>query len=180
MKKFLLRKVSVVIAASAIVSFASCSQNAASSRPPKFEDVSVADATYNVLEFLNENIPFFIATVEVNNTMARVRPFSFVMEHESKLYFCTSSEKEVSKQLKKNPYFEICACSPQGDWMRIRGKAVLETNVAVKEKSFEMAPYLAALYQEASNPDYELYGIEQGECSYNSSNGTPTKYYKLY
>ena len=63
-----------------------------------------------VLQFLQENAPFYIATVAGDKP--KVRPFGFVMEHEGKLWFCTSNKKNVYKQLQTNPYIEISATAP--------------------------------------------------------------------
>lgn len=77
---------------------------------------------HEVLKFLTDNPTFYIATVDGDKP--RVRPFGFVMEFEGKLHFCTNNQKNVYKQLQVNPYFEVSTASPEGRWIRLRGKAV--------------------------------------------------------
>lgn len=49
---------------------------------------------------------FYIATVDENKP--KVRPFSSVTEFEENAYICCGKQKEVYKQISKNPYIEIC------------------------------------------------------------------------
>ena len=91
-----------------------------------------------VLEFLKENGPFYIATVEGNRP--RVRPFGFVVKYKGRLWFCTNNRKKVYRQLKENPYFELSATSPDKRWIRLSGKAVLATTPEVKAKALEESP----------------------------------------
>ena len=55
----------------------------------------------NILSFLEETGTFYLATCDGNQP--QVRAFGFVMEHDGKLAFCTSNQKEVFKQMKKIP-----------------------------------------------------------------------------
>ena len=50
-----------------------------------------------VLEFLKNCKVFFVATAEQGKP--KVRPFSFVMMHEEKLYFVTGNQKPFFKQI---------------------------------------------------------------------------------
>jgi uncharacterized pyridoxamine 5'-phosphate oxidase family protein len=54
-----------------------------------------------VLQFLEDNPVFYIATVDGDTP--KVRPFGFVMEYDGKLCFCTSNQKNVYRQLKGCP-----------------------------------------------------------------------------
>ncbi|KYO65506.1 hypothetical protein ATZ99_15420 [Thermovenabulum gondwanense] len=121
-----------------------------------------------VLEFLKENPTFYIATVEGDKP--RVRPFGFVMEHEGKLYFCTNNQKNVYKQLKEKPYFEICTADKEGRWIRLRGKAVFNSTREIKEKALEIAPYLKTMYSADDNL-FELFYVEDGEVTFCSMTG---------
>ena len=76
-----------------------------------------------VLAFLLENRIVYLATVDGN--IPKVRPVGFVMEFEGKLYFSTSNQKNVYKQLKANPNFEVSIISKTGDWLRLKGKLYL-------------------------------------------------------
>jgi uncharacterized pyridoxamine 5'-phosphate oxidase family protein len=128
------------------------------------------------LKFLIDNQTFYIATVDGDEP--KVRPFGFVMEFDQKIYFCTNNQKEVFKQLKANPKFEVCTADKTGLWIRLRGKAVFDNNIAAKEKVLELRPSLAERYQNASNPIFEVFYVSEGEAAIFSITGEK-KTYKL-
>ena len=123
-----------------------------------------------VLEFLTENPPFYIATVDGNKP--KVRPFGFVMEFEGKLYLCTNNQKNVYKQLQENPYFEICAATPDGKWIRLNGKAVFHTTPVTKAMALETMPSLEKMYS-VDDSIFELFYIEDGEATFYSMKDSP-------
>ena len=123
-----------------------------------------------VLKFLTDNPTFYIATVEGDKP--RVRPFGFVMEYESKLWFCTSNQKNVYKQLQANPYFEISTTSPDGKWIRLRGKAVFNSTPAAKAKALEVMPKLKEMYS-VDDDIFEVFYIEEGEATFCSMTAEP-------
>ena len=128
------------------------------------------------LKFLTDNQTFYIATVDGDEP--KVRPFGFVMEFDQKIYFGTSNQKDVFKQLKANPKFEVCTADKTGRWIRLKGKAVFDNNIAAKEKAFEVMPRLAKIYQNASNPIFEVFYVAEGEFTFFSIAGEK-KTYKL-
>ncbi|MGB4504587.1 MAG: pyridoxamine 5'-phosphate oxidase family protein [Syntrophaceticus sp.] len=121
-----------------------------------------------VLKFLTDNEVFYFATVEGDKP--RVRPFGFVMEYEGKLWFCTSNQKNVYKQLQANPYFEITTASPDGKWIRLRGKAVFNSTPAAKAKALEVSPELTNMYS-VDDDIFEVFYVEDGEATFCSLSG---------
>lgn len=124
-----------------------------------------------VLNFLTEAGTFYIATTD--GVKPKVRPFGFVMEHEGKLYFCTSNQKDVCKQLASNPYFEVCTMSKNGQWIRVQGKAIFDSNLAAKAKAFEIMPNLAMIYNTPDNPVFEVFYLSEGEATVYSFTDQP-------
>lgn len=134
-----------------------------------------------ILDFLAKNPAFFIATIDEKN-QPRVRPFGLVMEWNNKLTFGTSTEKNVYKQLQKNPSVEICSFSPTtGEWMRISGKVAFTNDISAKKKVFEVMPDLKKIYQSEENPTLACFYIEEGEAAIYSfaSMNAPTKVIKF-
>ncbi len=129
-----------------------------------------------VLKFLTDNAPFYIATVAEDKP--KVRPFGFVMEHEGKLWFCTNNKKDVYKQLVANPYFEISATSPEKRWIRLKGKAVFATTPVVKAKALEINPRLKNMYS-VEDQLFELFYIEGGEATFATMMDGETKTVKF-
>ena len=120
-----------------------------------------------ILQALTENPTFYLATAGPEGPC--VRPFGFVMEYEKKLYFVTSSNKDVFKQLKANSRIEICSTPTEGmTWMRLKGKAVVDSRKEIIQKAFEIAPVLAQIYQTPDNPIVEMFYIAEGEATFYS------------
>ena len=124
-----------------------------------------------ILKFITDAKTFYIATVDGNKP--KVRPFGFAMEHEGKLYFCTSSKKDVYKQLNSNPYFEACTMSEDGEWIRLQGKAIFDSSLEAKAKAFEIMPSLARIYNSSDNPIFQVFYVEEGEATLYSFSDAP-------
>ena len=129
-----------------------------------------------VVEFISEAGTFYIATVDGNEP--KVRPFGLVIEHEGKIYFGTSNQKYVYKQLQVNPNFEVSATAKDRRWIRLKGKAVFDNNMTVKAKAFEILPHLRDIYNTMDNPIFEVFYVSEGEATIYSFNGE-TKTYKV-
>ncbi len=121
-----------------------------------------------VLGFLKDNAVFYFATVDGN--IPRVRPFGFVTEFEGKLYFGTSNGKDVYRQLKKNPRFEVSTAAKSGEWLRLSGTAVFNTNRQTKQAAFDALPRLKDLYNLEDNI-FEVFYIENAVAIFNTPQG---------
>lgn len=121
-----------------------------------------------VLAFLKDNKVFYLATVDGN--LPKVRPFGFVMKYDGKLYFGTSNEKDVYKQLKANPQMEISATSQTGEWLRLKGKAVFNTTKEIKEAALEALPMLKNRYS-ADDKLFELFYIAEAAATFSDMKG---------
>ena len=75
-----------------------------------------------VVEFLNANPVQYLATVG-RDGKAKCRPFMFTGELDGRLWFCTNNQKDVYKDMQKNPEIEISVSSPEYAWIRLHGKA---------------------------------------------------------
>lgn len=85
----------------------------------------------NVLNELRKVKVFYIATVDGDKP--KVRPFSSITEFEGNIYICSGKQKEVYKQLKSNPYIEICGMYDGGSWLRVSAKAVEDERIDAQE-----------------------------------------------
>jgi len=97
----------------------------------------------DVYEFLKGKV-FYPATIGEDGK-PKVRPFGAVAFHEGKIYICTNSQKNVSKEL-KNGFLEIAATAENGDWIRIATKAVFDPDEKAKEQVFSENPQLKDIY----------------------------------
>ncbi|WKV08492.1 pyridoxamine 5'-phosphate oxidase family protein [Thermoanaerobacterium sp. CMT5567-10] len=128
-----------------------------------------------VLQFLKDNPTFYIATVDGDTP--KVRPFGFAMEYEGKLCFCTNNQKDVYKQLKANPKFEISVASKTGEWLRLKGKAVFITSRESKKAALDTMPSLRNLYNEEDSI-FEIFYADEAEATFYCMNG-PVKTVKI-
>ena len=128
------------------------------------------------VQFLIDNPIFYLATVDGSDP--KVRPFGFIMEFQNKIYFCTSNDKDVYKQLRANPKFEVCTVDKNNRWIRLKGKAVFDNNLDAKKKVFEMLPIAREIYKDTSNPILEVFYLIEGEATIFSMSGEK-KTYKL-
>lgn len=111
-----------------------------------------------VVDFLKTNPVQYLATVG-RDGKAKCRPFMFCFEKEGKLWFCTNNTKDVYKDMQENPEVEVSVSSPEYAWIRLAGKAVFENNMEVKEACMTN-PIVKGQYQEAANPIFEVFYLE--------------------
>lgn len=121
-----------------------------------------------VLRFLNECRVFFVSTIDGNQP--KVRPFSFVMEHEGKLCFATSNQKPTYAQLMANPNIEICAASQDGRWLRLSGKVLICTTKEAKAQALEIMPMLKTMYS-VEDMIFEIFYLENAYANFCSMKG---------
>ena len=98
-------------------------------------------------------------TVSYTHLDVYKRQFMFCFEQDGKLWFCTNNTKEVYKDMQENPEVEVSVFSPEYAWIRLRGKAVFENNMSVKEGCMNN-PIVKGQYQTADNPIFEVFYLE--------------------
>jgi uncharacterized pyridoxamine 5'-phosphate oxidase family protein len=131
-----------------------------------------------VIKFLNENPIQYFATIGLDNK-PKIRPFQFMLEDNNKLYFCTSNQKEIYKELQKNPYIEICISDKNFAWLRLNGKVVFSKDENIKKKIIENNPLVKSIYKEFSNPIFEIFYLEDAKGSISTLSTSAPKIYSL-
>ena len=111
-----------------------------------------------VVEALKAHSPFFVATIE--GDCPHVRPFSSVTEFEGGLYLCCNNQKEVYKQLKKNPRLALCGLGKEGDWLRVEGIAIEDDRVEARAAMLADPTGPSMLYK-ADDGLFVVFKIEQ-------------------
>ena len=136
------------------------------------------DHTMNeVVTFLQENPVQYLATVG-RDGKAKCRPFMFCFEQDGKLWFCTNNQKDVYKDIQRNPNIEVSVSSPAYAWIRLSGKAVFENNRTVKEGCMNN-PIVKGQYQTAENPIFEVFYLQDAHAVIADFSGNPPKEYTL-
>ena len=115
-----------------------------------------------IIEFLAKNPTGAFATVD--NDKPRVRPWAFMMEDQGKLWFCTSNNKNVYKEMQANPNIEFS--SWQGfNILRLNGKVKFSQDTAMKAKILENNPGVKSIYKSPDNPIFEIFYLEAGKAT---------------
>jgi len=122
------------------------------------------------VQFLKECKTFYLATVD--GERARVRPFGAVAEFEGKVYICTNSEKDVYRQMIRNPNIELSATKESGEWIRIAAKAVVDSRNEAKEAMFGEYPNLRDMYAGRENI-YQVLYLAEAKAGVYSFTGEP-------
>lgn len=130
-----------------------------------------------ILEFLSKSKVQYLASIGLDGK-PKVRPFQFMFEEDGKLWFCTSNQKEIYKELKKQPYIELCASDKNMSWLRIEAKVIFADNLDIKQKVFECSPLVKGIYKNPNNTEFEVFYLSEGKASI-SEIGKPPVYYSL-
>lgn len=99
-----------------------------------------------IIDFLEASGSFFFASTEEG--LPKVRPFAFKMLYEGRFYFGMGTHKPSYRQVCANPYVELCALHPDGSFLRVSGKAVLDMREGTQAEMFRVSPNLRSLYNE--------------------------------
>ena len=108
-----------------------------------------------MLQFLQDAGVFYIATTD--GDQPRVRPFGAINEFEGKIYIITSNEKDVYKQMQKNPKVEISGMNKEGKWIRLSCEVVRDDRTEAKKSMLDANPSLRAMYSEEDGKMEVLY-----------------------
>lgn len=127
-------------------------------------------------QFLDEVGTFYLATSKDNKPS--IRPFSFKLLKNGKLYMLTGKHKQVYNELLDNPLISILACKSNDTWMRIEANIeFVNDDGTLKKDAIEMMPFLQDIYNDQTGKqmvffylknikvDYgNLYGIQESIC----------------
>lgn len=84
-----------------------------------------------IVEELKKVKIFYVATID--NDQPRVRSFSSVSEFEGNAYLCTGKQKEIYKQISKNPKVELSGMYDGGSWLRVSATLVKDDRIEAQE-----------------------------------------------
>ena len=131
-----------------------------------------------VINFLKENPVQYFATLGLDGK-PKVRPFQFMHEENNRMYFCTSSQKDVFNELKQCPHAELTVSSPEFAWVRLSGKAVFSDDLNVKKAVFETSDLVKSVYKTPDNPIFEIFYLEDARAIIADFSGNAPKEYSL-
>lgn len=114
------------------------------------------------ISILKANPNGVMATQDGKNVKTRV--FQYLFSAENKVYFCTSNEKPVFRQIKANPQVSFCTYPPNfAPVVSVNGRATFVDDSALKTRALEENPGIKAIYGGAENPAFEIIYIDVDE-----------------
>lgn len=122
-----------------------------------------------VQEFLKKCGVYYLATIDGDKP--RVRPFGTAEIFENHLYIQTGKNKDVFKQIEKNPNVELSGFV-DGKWIRVEGKLVLDDRIEAKKDMLDKNPDLRGMYNENDSNTAVLY-FENGKAVISSFTEAP-------
>ena len=93
-----------------------------------------------VLEYLTNVPAWYLSTTDADNPeQPHVRPFSFAAIEDGKLWFSTSVDKDVYRELCANPHFEACSWWVGCGWLILSGTVDMTDTASerVRQEGFE-------------------------------------------
>lgn len=102
-----------------------------------------------------------------------------MLEKEGKLFFCTSNQKEVYKEIKLNPYVEFSTTNQNNVWIRISGRIKFSNDLEVKTTIIEHNPLVKSIYKTPDNPIFEIFYLDDAKAVIADFSGQSPKQYNL-
>ncbi|HNS20077.1 MAG TPA: pyridoxamine 5'-phosphate oxidase family protein [Sedimentisphaerales bacterium] len=131
-----------------------------------------------VANFLTRSQVQYLATIGLDDR-PKVRPFQFMLEEGGRLYFCTSSQKPVFREMQKHPHVEFCASGENFSWLRLSGKVVFSKDISLKAKIQDGNPLVKSIYKTPDNPIFEIFYLDGAFATIADFSGKPPQTIKL-
>ena len=131
-----------------------------------------------VADFLTKSQVQYLATVGLDDK-PKVRPFQFMLEEARRLYFCTSNQKPVFREMQKHPHVEFCASGENFSWLRLSGKVVFSKDLSLKAKIQDGNPLVKSIYKTPDNSAFEVFYLDGAVATVADFSGNPPQTFRL-
>lgn len=110
------------------------------------EEIHISASIDDCRKFIHDCGYFFLAT-SVDN-QPKLRPFGMIYSNNRELFISTDKRKKVYSELINNPQVEIAAYNLHTrKWIRISGKAEMESSLLIKADMMDAYPALKQKYR---------------------------------
>ena len=116
----------------------------------------------NIIEFLNQNKFGNLATC-TNNT-PYTRPFELGFYCDRGMFFYTSCDEDLIKQLKTNPNICFCATDSNYNYVKINGSVVFSDDKSDKTKILEKSTFAKEVYNDSNMDKMQVFFLPHGNC----------------
>ncbi len=139
---------------------------------------STSNQINTVTDFLIKSQVQYLATIGLDAN-PKVRPFQFMLEEGGRLYFCTSNQKPVFKEMQKHPHVEFCASGADFSWLRLSGKVVFSKDLGLKTRIQDASPIVKSIYKTSDNPIFEIFYLDGAAATIADFSGNPPQTFRL-
>lgn len=134
-----------------------------------------------ILEYLTGIPAWYLATIDENDPeQPRVRPFSFAAVDDGKLWFSTSRDKDVWRELSEHPKFEVSGWKPGEFWIVLSGEADLadDANVsdAVRQAGFEHMVGIGEHHDSPNDGRLAFFSVKHGVARFCDIDGSERRF----
>ncbi|MDR2406086.1 MAG: pyridoxamine 5'-phosphate oxidase family protein [Deltaproteobacteria bacterium] len=113
-----------------------------------------------VLEFLNKNSPFYLASL--HDKEPNVRPMGLAFEYQGRIYFGCGTKKQVYRQIVENPSVQLATTAPDGTWLRYTGKATVDVDPHIFDAAVNAFPPVEKMYPRDSENTIGFFFLKNG------------------
>lgn len=130
---------------------------------------------FDFVSVLAKNPNGVLATKKGDKLATRV--FQYLFADGNKVYFCTSSEKPVYRQLIEDANVSFCTFpSDYSPVISVNGRVTFIDDAALKARALDENPSIKAIYKSADNPVFKLFYINAHEIETFSFSEGPKTY----
>ena len=124
----------------------------------------------NIINVLKNCPMVFAATVDDKNRPNN-RPVALAMEDNGTLFFSTSTETSLFRDLQKNPFISFTTMIDQQSWIRINAEVVFVEEIAVKEMIISNNQILRQRFKTADNHIFKIFKLTGGATKFYDRSG---------
>ena len=124
----------------------------------------------NIINVLKNCPMVFAATVDDKNRPNN-RPVALAMEDNGTLFFSTSTETSLFRDLQKNPFISFTTMIDQQSWIRINAEVVFVEEITVKEMIISNNQILRQRFKTADNNIFKIFKLTGGVAKFYDRSG---------
>lgn len=134
-----------------------------------------------IVQYLTGIPAWYLATIDAADpTQPRVRPFSFAAQADGKLWFSTSRDKDVWRELEANAKFELSGWKPGECWIVVEGEAELADDEVcpdeVRQAGFEHMIGIGEHHDSPNDGRLAFFSVKNGTCRICDIDGSERKF----
>ena len=115
-----------------------------------------------IIGFIEQNKYGSLATC--NGGKSDVRPFELAFHSDRGMFFYTSSEEDVYKQLNVNPYISFCATDQNFNYAKISGSVTFSNSKDDKTRIFINSKFSQKVFSNSNLDSMRVFFLEHASC----------------